>query len=114
MKINLILLLGVLFLSGCASNGIGRAGSVMWNLTTDDQQKMTLYKQKCYAYGVKPNTIEWSSCIMKVEQNYMNMVSQNKDQVQEALKGMSQSSAPTTPKTTTCRELYGKITCNTF
>jgi len=84
LKLTAILIVSLVLLGGCQYGGIGRVESPAWQLTATQEQKIAYFRDRCMAYGFRPNTTELAQCIAdqstvskQVARNKMTAVSQS-------------------------------------
>jgi hypothetical protein len=94
------------FLSGCASGGMGLAESPVWHATAPMDAKIAYFKKKCEAYGHQAGSPEMTRCL----QTSMEASEGNATARMQAIGAMNQQmnqnrpiTCTTTFNTTTCR-----------
>lgn len=98
----------IVFLSGCTSaGGLGKAGSPIWLATASSQDKMNFYRERCLSYGFKYPSVEFSNCLMKVENSTIEGSRKTLDAVRSLNPPLPQ---PTTTRSN-CRLVNGEVRC---
>jgi hypothetical protein len=98
----------IVFLSGCTSaGGFGRAGSPIWLATASSQDKMNFYRERCFSYGFKYPSAEFSNCLMKVEESTLESSRKKMDSLKSLNPPLPQ---PTTTRSN-CRLVNGEARC---